>query len=164
MPRGQALSCTFQMKRLTGGPTVVLPPCCDPVKHEKCGCRTLAPLVRSHTLLSRASIMTSRASQRSLRSLSLPRHQMAAPSPPGQVCTCLPCSKQGDERKLIIDGQQADRLMEKWQSSMVYINTLWRGEEGREKLRLAVNKRWRKMRKGRYNVVSSHLLKGSFTV
>ncbi|XP_050688130.1 serine/arginine repetitive matrix protein 1-like isoform X2 [Eriocheir sinensis] len=93
-----------KMKRLTGGPAVVLPPCVDPIKHEACGCRALAPLVRSHTLLSRASIMTSRASQRSLRSLSLPRHQMAVPSPQTQARTgggmrSLPASSQNEKER-----------------------------------------------------------------
>ncbi|KAK8403381.1 hypothetical protein O3P69_000468 [Scylla paramamosain] len=92
-----------KMKRLTGGSAVMLSACSDPVKHEACGCRALAPLVRSHTLLSRASIMTSRASQRSLRSLSLPRHPATVPSPPqsraGGGMRSLPTSTQHEKER-----------------------------------------------------------------
>ncbi|XP_042219598.1 uncharacterized protein LOC121864591 isoform X2 [Homarus americanus] len=55
-------------------PGLVLPGCVDPVNHEVCQCRSLAPLVRSHTLMSRASAM-SRASHRSVHPSS--RHQGA---------------------------------------------------------------------------------------
>ncbi|XP_068207079.1 uncharacterized protein [Palaemon carinicauda] len=45
---------------------LALASCVDPVNHEICQCRTLSPLVRSQTMMSRASVM-SRASQRTLR-------------------------------------------------------------------------------------------------
>ncbi|XP_064102133.1 bromodomain-containing protein 4-like [Macrobrachium nipponense] len=45
---------------------LALASCIDPVNHELCQCRTLSPLVRTQTMMSRASVM-SRASQRTLR-------------------------------------------------------------------------------------------------
>nr|XP_045593827.1 uncharacterized protein LOC123755335 [Procambarus clarkii] len=62
-----------KMKKLlsTG---LVLSGCVDPVNHEVCHCRALAPLVRSHTLLSEASAVSG-ISGRSLRQPS--RHQGA---------------------------------------------------------------------------------------
>ncbi|KAK3883041.1 hypothetical protein Pcinc_012616 [Petrolisthes cinctipes] len=62
-----------KVKKLLG-PGLVLPPCVDPVKHEVCQCRSLAPLVRTHTLLSRASVVSA-TSRRSHRPPS--RHQPA---------------------------------------------------------------------------------------
>nr|XP_053643887.1 uncharacterized protein LOC128696587 [Cherax quadricarinatus] len=51
-------------KLLSAG--LVVPGCVDPVNHEVCQCRSVAPLVSSHTLLSSSSVV-SRTSGRSLR-------------------------------------------------------------------------------------------------
>ncbi|XP_037790598.1 uncharacterized protein LOC119585956, partial [Penaeus monodon] len=63
-----------KVKKLVN-PGLLVGPCVDPLKHERCQCRTLAPLVRSQTLLSRASVM-SRASNREMTMRRSPsRHQ-----------------------------------------------------------------------------------------
>ncbi|XP_042862388.1 protein enabled homolog [Penaeus japonicus] len=63
-----------KVKKLVN-PGLLVGPCVDPLKHERCQCRTLAPLVRSQTLLSRASVV-SRASNREMTMRRSPsRHQ-----------------------------------------------------------------------------------------